>query len=170
MTELSLAARNFLAQDERVTSLLGRSASWDTWIFSEVPYAKIENTQRCLVVISEGPPWTDMNPHNRLYFPTLRVDIWADPTRNPSDNSVRIEDAKDKAIEVMRAIDWSMHLVDPGRPSDGMPYMWGTAEQISQKTGIVVTGSFKDSGPEFSPIKDSPGSWMARVVYAVNQL
>lgn len=167
MTRLSLAARNYLAQDPALRAHLGRSASWDTWIFDEDPVnVHVENTQRCLIVVSEGQPWSAPNGHNTIEFPTLTVDIWADPTRN-SDLSVRLFDAKTKIENIKRLVDRHFHLVDPAT-STGMPYIWGTAEQIANKTGVVVTQSKRRSGPDYSPVRDSEGSWMGRLIYEVS--
>ena len=125
MTRLSLAVRNYLAQDEDLKRLLGRSASWDTWIFDERPVnVHVENTSRCLIVVNEDDQWTSPNEHNTLNFPKLFVDVWADPTRN-ADRSVQIFDAKDKIQEIQKFIDRHLHLVDPSN-YNGMPFIWGT--------------------------------------------
>lgn len=168
MTDLSLAVRNLLAQDIELTALLGKSASWDTWIFDEKPVnVRIENTSKCLIVINESDPWTSPNQHNTLKFPTILVDIWADPTRNP-DKSVQKFDAKSKIERIQDFVDHHLHLVDPGDASGG-PQVWGTPTQISAKTGVVVTGSQRLSGPVYSPIRDTVEAWMGRYTYGVNK-
>lgn len=166
MTRLSLAARNRLAQDASLRALLGRSVSWSTWIFDENPVGvHVENTSRCLIVVSEDDEWTSPNPHNTMRFPQLLVDIWADPTRNP-DRSVQRFDAKDKIEEIQALVDKHFHLPDPGTRF-GVPHIWGTAEQEATKTGLVIAGSERRS-TQTSPISDSEGSWMRRITYAVN--
>lgn len=168
MTQLTLAIRNLLAQDEDLKALLGKSASWDTWIFSEEMIGvKVENTSRCLIVVAEEDTWTSPNEHNTMRFPQVFVDIWADPTRN-ADKSVRTLDAKDKIEAIQPLIDRHLHLVDGGT-TEGLPRVWGTAEEIATKTGIVVTGSQRLTGPRFSPIRDSEGSWMGRYTYGINR-
>lgn len=167
MTQLTLAIRNLLAQDGDLRALLGRSASWDTWIFSEeLIGVKVEGTQKCLIVVAEDDTWTSPNEHNTMRFPQVFVDIWADPSRN-EDKSVRQQDAKDKITAIQPFIDRYLHLVD-GANNEGKPRIFGTAEQIEAKTGIVVTGSQRLNGPRFSPIRDSEGSWMGRFTYGVN--
>lgn len=169
MTKLSLGARNLLAQDPDLTALLGRSKSWDTWIFSDKPVGvKVEGTQRCLIVITEPEPWTAPNAHNTLTFPKLYVDIWADPTRN-SDGSVKVDDAKDKIEVIVKHVRRHLHTVDMAN-SNGMPLIWGTAEEIASKTGAVVTASQLLDGPSYSPIRDSEGSWMGRLTFGANVL
>ena len=164
MTLLSLAARNTLAQDTRVTSLVASSASWDTWIFDTNPVGvRFEQTGKALVVINEVGTWTDMNEHNRLEFPLLQVDIWADPDRKP-DGTVLRDNAKDKVLTIARAINWTLHTVG-GHPSGW--YVWGTATQIQERTGVYVVDSKRRSGPDFQPIKDAEKAWMGRYTFAV---
>ena len=169
MTSLSLAARNYLAQDPELRALLGRSQSWDTWIFDTKPVGvRIENTSRCMIVINEDGTWAARNEHNTLRFPRLQVDIWADPTRN-SDGSVQVYDASDKIERIAKVLDKHLHLTDPGT-SMGMPYIWGTAEEISSKTGVVIAGSHHREGPSLSDVRDTDGTLMGRLVYGVNVL
>lgn len=168
MTQLTLAIRNLLAQDAELRALLGKSASWDTWIFSEeLIGVKVEGTQKCLIVVAEDDTWTSPNEHNTMRFPQVFVDIWADPTRN-ANKSIRQFDAKDKIEAIQPLIDRHLHLVD-GANSEGKPRIWGTEEQIANKTGIVVTGSQRLNGPRYSPIRDSEGSWMGRFTYGINR-
>lgn len=169
MTSLSLAARNQLAQDTELTALLGKSLTWDTWIFDERPIGvKIENTQKCLIVVNEEDQADSPNEHNTLLFPSLVVDVWADPTRN-DDKSVRVYDAKNKIEAISRLVNRHFHTVDMGTPQGG-PLIWGTAEEVAEKTGVVVAASARRSGPTYSPVRDSDGSFMGRLVYAVHQL
>lgn len=168
MTRLSLAVRNTLAQDPTLQGLIASSASWDIWIFDEKPVmVKFEQNSSCLIVINEGEPWTSPNEHNRLYFPSLVVDIWADPDRRP-DKTILRDNAKDKILTIQRAVDRILHTVDTGGPSGG-PIIWGTAEQIANKTGVLVTGSMLLNGPVFSPIADTEKAWLGRLTYGVNQ-
>lgn len=167
MTTLSLGARNMLIQDAPLTALLGKSASWTSWIFDQKPVnVKVEGTSRCLVVINEGRPWTSPNGHNTMRFPTLVVDIWADPTRN-ADKSVKFWDSTTKIETIQKELDRLLHLIDPSTP-DGMPRMWGTAAQVAARTGVVIAECKRASGPEITPIRDSDGSLMGKLTYNVN--
>lgn len=175
MTALTYAARNLLAQDTELTALLGRSLNWPTWIFADKPFVKIENSQRVLIVITQGDPWAPPNPHNTQTFPLLNVDVWADPTRN-ADKSVKEYDADDKIEAVVKHLNKHFHTVNVGVPYDapaylgtrGMPRIWGTAEQIAEKTGVVVTGSQRLDGPSLSDMRESEGTRMGRMQYGVN--
>lgn len=167
MTTLSLNVRNFLAQRESLTALLGSSPTWDTWIFDQRPIGvKIENTQRCMIVVNEFRPYTAPNDHNTMRFPQITIDIWADPTRN-SNKSVKTYDADTKIERIQKEIDAVMHTVDMGTPG-GMPHIWGTAEQVANKTGSVIAGSTRIDGPDYSDVKDSDGTRMGRLLYGVN--
>ena len=167
MTDLSLAIRNYLAQDAGLRELLGRSISWDTWIFYENPInVKVENTGKCLLVINEDGTWTSPNDHNTMRFPRVYIDIWADPTRN-EDRSVKVNDAKSKIERIQKLLDKHLHLTDAGT-RQGMPYIWGTTDQVASKTGVVVAGSHRVDGPTLSPIRDTDGAYMGRMTYGVN--
>jgi len=170
MTALSLAARNLLAQQPDLTALLAKSPSWDTWIAAEEPVGMaIENTSKCMIVISEGDPWTIPNDYNTASFPTLLVDIWADPTRNQDNKSVRIQDAKDKILAISNQVKRHMHRVDSGSEAGGIIF-WGTASQIASRTGVPIFSSKLARGPRFEPVQDSTGSWMGRYVYNIETL
>lgn len=167
MTTLSLNVRNFLAQREALTDLLGSSQSWATWIFDQKPVGvKVEGTQKCLIVINEYRPFTSPNEHNTMRFPQITIDIWADPTRN-SNKSVKTWDADTKIETIQKQIDAVMHTVDRGTPG-GMPIIWGTAAQVAAKTGSIVAGSTRLDGPDYSDVKDSEGSRMGRLLYGVH--
>lgn len=168
MTILSLNARNQLAQRVPLTKLLGRSQSWATWIFDERPVGvAVEGTSRCMLVINEARPFTDMNDHNTMRFPQLIVDIWADPTRDPSDKSVSVHDATRKIEAIIPHIDAVMHTVDRGS-ANGSILIWGTAEQVAARTGSFVAGSQRIDGPDYSDVKDTDGGKMARLTYGVH--
>ena len=173
MTTLTLAVRNELARIPGLTALLAKSESWDTWIFEDRPQkAAIENTQKCMIVVSLGSPWASANEHNTLRFPSIYVDIWADPTRDLTkpDRPVKIYDAKDKIEAIFPFVDKFLHRTDSGTVA-GNVLIWGTAEQVANKTGVVVAGSHRMSGDiDISPVQDSLGTLMGRVTYGLNLL
>lgn len=166
MTALTLAITNQLKQDSALTALLGRSVTFPTWIFDEKPFARIENSQRALIVINEDNQWAQMNEHNHMRFPRILVDIWADPTRN-TDNSVKTYDATRKIEAIVKQVDQTMHTVNLN-DGNGNPIIWGTAAQKASFTGQLITGSVHLTGPTYSDIKDAEGALMGRVAYGVN--
>lgn len=176
MTELSLAAQRILVQDPRIAAsgLVGGDATWPSWVFPDVPGARIENSQKCAIVLFEDVPWSDPNPHNFAEFGTLVVDIWADPTRK-SDKSVRFSDAQDKIKRVAKIIARNFHLVHPSVPTGapaylgavGMPRIWGTAAQVTARTGLTIVSSVQSGGPEFAPMSNNPEGWRGRYRFNV---
>jgi hypothetical protein len=167
MTRLSLAARNTLAQDPAIRAHVGSDSVWtDGWIFDGNIFARIEGSQTCAIVLTETDPYTTMNAHNRMKFPTLAVDIWADPTRN-ADGSQRRDDADDKIEVLVDLIDKHLHTVNLSGPG-GEFIVWGTAAQVADRTGVTLQGSTRISGPTISDIEDTEGGRMARLTYGVN--
>lgn len=179
-TRLSVAARNLVIQDTELLALgllggdVGATPVWPVWVWADEPQRRIENSQKCAIVFTEGQPWTSRNEHNTAYFPTLVMDIWADPTRN-SDRSVKRYDADDKIVTIARSINRLLHTVNNSVPSEspawmgapGMPRIWGTADEISTRTGLLVVSSLQSSGPDFNDMANNDGGRMGRYVYNV---
>jgi len=161
MTKLVNAAVDYLTQQISVTNLLG-SDSQGPWIFANTPWATIENTGTSMVVITTGNGW-GANEHNTARFPTLVVDIWSDPTRN-ADNSVEQKDADDKIENVYLAIDKFFHLVNKSTPSGGAIF-WGTASEISSKTGVRIISSVRQNEPQVQDALNTEGTLMGSVRY-----
>lgn len=169
MTALTLAIRNLLLQDEDLTDLLAMYPTLGPGIFDERPVgARFEGKGKCIIVVAYGGTWTVANEHNTLRFPRIFVDIWADPTRN-ADKSVQVYDADDKIEVIQNLVDKHLHLVNKSRP-DGLPWIWGTAEQMSEKTGVIIDGSSRTMGPDISPISDTDGAMMGRTTYNISHL
>lgn len=169
MTALSLAVRNLLIQDSAITDLLGKSVIWPQgWIFDGSLRVKLENTSRVAIVVNEIAPFGTPNQHNTMTFPRVSVDIWADPTRN-TDKSVQLDDAKNKIEAVGKLVNAHLHTVDTGT-SSGEVLIWGTADEILAKTGVVVAGSERLTGPEYNPVSDSTGAWMGIWTFGVHQI
>lgn len=163
---LSLAARNYLASQPSVTSLVGSDSTWGPWIFEDRPRLIVENTGKCLIVVTKDGSWASANDYNTARFPRLIIDIWADPTRN-ADGSLRKEDAKAKIEAVYKAVDKCLHLVNKSLPG-GISVMWGTSAQVANRTGIRIDASTRSGEPEYSPTFGNEGGYMGRVVYNVS--
>lgn len=92
--------------------LIGKDNAWvNGWIFAYDIIGKIENTQKCAVVVSYGGGWRAPEEGSQERFPIVVVDIWADPTRHP-DNSVKVADAESKAFRVYSEIRKVLHLLE----------------------------------------------------------
>lgn len=152
MTEITKAAYALVSAQPEIVALLGSDAVWTAgWIFQESLYVRIENTQKCAVVLVDGEDWIDPNPHNTMGFTRLIVDVWADPTRNV-DNSVQTPDAKDKIETVFKAINKHLHN------SANQHQIWGSAR---------ILDSQLLQRPKYRPVADGNGAFMGRFVYGV---
>lgn len=172
MGKLSRDIRNYLAQQEDLRALVGRSQNWDTWMWADKPLGKVEGygktapERSALIVISEGTSWTTPNEHNTLSFPRVFVDVWADPTRN-SDGDVKQADADDKIAAIHKVVSKYLHRVDNGT-SKGQPLCWGTAEQMATWTGSLINSSSRAGEPAYADLRDGNGARMAAVTYNVS--
>lgn len=164
MTRLAYAARNFLLTQPSVTELVGADAN-GPWIFSNRPEATVENSETSLIVVSSTGGW-GANQHNEGHFPTLIVDIWSDPSRGAM-NAVVSQDAEDKAEAVYLALDKFFHMVD-NSAEDGGSVFWGTAEQITNKTGLRIISSTRVGEPDYRPAIDDQGGVVATIRYDVS--
>jgi hypothetical protein len=165
MTKLALAARNLLVQQPTVTSLVGVDDLGDPMIYMNRPEATIENTGTSMIVLYTEDGW-GANNHNTARFPTLVVDIWSDPTRNP-DKSIKWQDAGLKAEAVYLAVDKFLHLVDASVPGGGAVF-WGTPTEVAQKTGVRVVSSSRTNEPSGRPAFDDQGAVLWTVRYDVS--
>jgi len=164
MTKLVYAARNFLVQQSSVTDLLGIDDLGDPMIYANQPEATIENTGTSMIVITSTTGW-GANAHNTARFPTLFVDIWSDPTRNP-DNSVKRKDADLKLEKVYEAVDKFLHRVSNSEPG-GRSVMWGTATELANRTGLRIISSVRKGEPEINPAFNDEGALIGRIRYDV---
>jgi hypothetical protein len=175
MSALSLAAVRLLLQDPDVLALVGTDRDLGPWIADQKPFFIIENSQTVGIVINEADEWDAPNTYNSQQFPRLQVDIWADSSRN-RDGSVAKRDADDKIARVQAAIEVHFHTknldVPPGAPAwwgpVGQMRMWGSAQQIQQRTGVPILGSSRQVGTLTSDIADVEAGRMRRLRYGLN--
>jgi hypothetical protein len=185
MTRLTVAARNLAAiipgiQSKVADGSIGSDSVWtDGWIFSDKPYANIEKkSHTALIVISPGGNWQAPNQYNTSRFPLMYIDIWASPTRGTNFSPVR-PDADTLIEEVFDVLFPYFHTVNqdvPGIASDpdlpylgkpGFPRVWGTADEISSRTGVTIVGSQLLLEPEFADVEDGNGARFARFSFGV---
>lgn len=166
MTPLTFAMRNELAKDPSLAALLGSSTKWPQWVFMDKPSVAIENTGKALIVVLPYEPWASMNRHNTQQFPTVIVDIWADPTRN-ADKSIMTDDAEMKIDAIEKLVLKHFHTANLDLPG-GQTLHWGTATQVSSKTGVWVNGSHLIDGPRYRDVANVPGAKVASYRFGVN--
>lgn len=164
MSTLARAAVNFLLQQPSVVATVGED-SLGPWIFANQPDATIENSGDAMIVISSLNGW-GANEHNTARFPQLIVDIWADPTRG-TDLSVLTRDADLKVEAVFKAVDKFFHQLDNSAPNGGAIY-WGTATQISNKTGVRIISSKRVDEPDVRAALNDEGALIGTVRYNVS--
>lgn len=154
--DLTIAARRELAATNSVTTLLGSSPEWDTWIWRWRPYVSIEGTGECGVVLSVRGGWASPNRHNTAQFPRLQVEVYADVDRNTALNpSTRT--AQEKAQEVCEAIDKVFHIPQGGEVK------WGNGTD-----DLRIVGSLRLNEPDIVDVPDGDGMVRATVNYGVN--
>lgn len=138
---------------------IGVDDAWvNGWIFDSDLQVRIENTQRCAIVISYGGGWSSPLDGNTAHFPIATVDIWADPTRK-SDNSVAMDDAKYKCFAIHAAVYQALHL------SEHQPLTGGQVIYFNQTR---VTSSELLGEPALSWVTDGNGARMLRANYAIS--
>jgi hypothetical protein len=138
---------------ELVTSgLIGSGAGWvNGWIFDSDLSVRMENTQKCAIVVSYAGGHRALEPDSQTHIPLVVVDIWADPTRE-ADNSVRVHDAKTKAFTVYDAVHKTLHLIDRGTSSGGAVFF--------DQTRIISSEVLGE--PELNWVTDGNGTRMLR--------
>lgn len=172
MTAFTLAARNLLVQDPDIRANVGSSPHWATWVFEDHPMVLLEYSQTCLIVISENGTWSAMESGFNVRYPLFRVDVWADPTRNP-DNTVKAYDATDKIEAIFPFLQRHFHPTNTGVPPDAPAFMgspggmrrWGTPEQMVVGKGVTLLNCELRAGPIYSDITDVDGGVMGRFEY-----
>lgn len=186
MTRLTLAARNYLVQTPEIKALISSgklgngSAFKDGWIFTGKPYATIEKySYKSLIVVTETP-WSAPNAHNTMEFPMINVDIWASPHRMADGTPIK-DDADLLIEEVMQAMKPYLHTInlavpgnadlDPelsylGKPGD--PRIWGTENEIRDRTGVLILASQMLNGPVLRDVQDGNGARMGRYTFGIH--
>jgi len=156
-TDLTIAARRELKGVNAVTSLLGSSAEWDTWIWRWRPYVSIEGTGSAGIVLSIRGGWTSPNQHNTAQFPRLQVEVYADVDRDPSLNPLS-RTAEEKALAICQVVDAVFHI-----PQGGV-LMWGNGDA----NDLRIVGSLRLTEPDVVEVPEGDGMVRATVSYGVN--
>lgn len=142
-----VAAYSDLHAVDPIMAMLGSDPEWGPWLFSWNMHADIEGTSSCAIVLSHEGSWSSSNTHNTLAFPRVRVQCWADDTRDAAKN-VTAQDARDKSWAVWLAVRAHWH-----RP-------YGFSEQWSDHVRVI--GSYCLDEPVWpldSQGGDGPGYW-----------
>lgn len=128
------------------------------WIFDSNLMVRQENTQRCAIVVSYGGGWAAPLDGNTAHFPSVVVDIWADPTRN-EDNSPTTDDAKAKCFFIHDAVFKALHLAHHADVDGNSPIYFDNTR---------VTSSELIGEPTLTWITDGNGARMLRSNYGIS--
>lgn len=167
MTRLTYAMTQELLKDPRITDYMGGSVTFPNWIFDTKNYAKVEGSQKGMIVIVQDGAYTAPNDHNTMRFPRIYVDVWVDPTRN-ADKSVKRDDADERIERIHQLISEHFHTVSMNL--GGMPLVWGSEADIAAGKGVYVGGSIRQDEPSYADIANGDGGRMGTVIYGVNLL
>lgn len=132
--------------------LIGKDTGFTKgWIFDSNLFVRMENSQKCSIVVSYAGGWNAPDSDSQTYFPAVYVDIWADPTRN-ADNSVKVQDARAKAFRVYEQVKKVLHLTR--RSENGHPVRFNNT---------VISSSEILGEPELEKVSDGDGAYMMRL-------
>lgn len=151
--DVQIAIQEHPAVQQLVASgVIGSDAAWvNGWIFDSDLQVVLENTQKCAIVVSYGGSWQAPPDSNTVRFPSVRVDIWADPTRD-EDHSVKLNDAAAKCFAIYDAIFPLLHRPNRDTDSGGSILLNGTR----------VTALESLAEPELSRVDNGNGARMLR--------
>jgi hypothetical protein len=121
--EIETAARKMLMSDDTIRGYTVSEA--ETRVYKNRLDIPVNQTGKLALVVSRNGGWATPDEVQTLEFPILRVDAYADPTRE-IDGQIRILDAEDKAAALLRAADRLIH----GKRG----VLWGGASGV-----VVVT-------------------------------
>lgn len=162
MTDVSKAVQYALQEHPPIRDLvtqgvIGKDAAWvNGWVFDSSLRVVLENTQKCAIVVSYGGPWETPDPSNTFRSPSVAVDIWADPTRNP-DNSVKFDDAKTKCFDIYDAVFSLLHRTNRDTASGGSLFFDSLRVLASQSLGE----------PDLTSVSDGNGAKMLRARFGL---
>lgn len=148
--DVALAVRRHLAALESVRAVLGAtggSSEASTWLFTSELACVVEGTSSVAAVVSVAGSWARPNAHNTAQFPRVKLELFADATRDGSGLVVR-RDAEARAWAAWEPFNRDLH-----RPI-GFEDFWGRTDTDS---GLRVHGSLLLSHPDVYDVPDWDG-------------
>lgn len=158
--DLVVAVRRMLANSPAVTSMVGTSTKYSTWIFQWRNYVEVEGTGSASIVISQRPGQAP-NQHNTQQFPIIQLEIYVDAARTTTYNPADSVSQHHRAYRIVKEADKFLHLV--GRA--GAPWLWGDSET---EDPIRVFGCYRVSEPDIMEVPGGDGLIRATVRYEVS--
>jgi hypothetical protein len=142
------------------TGIIGSDEAWTNgWIFDSNLLVRMENSQKCAIVVSYGGGWTVPLDDSSAAFPVVVVDIWADPQRFEDFSPVDSVNAKRKAFLVHAAVKRALHLTQH-RSNNGSPAVYFDKTRV---TSSELLGE-----PDLQPVSDGNGARMLRARYGIS--
>jgi hypothetical protein len=138
--ELETAARRHLLADDTCKGYVsGR-------VYKYRLEEKVDGTGKTALVVSRNNGWATPDPIGSCEYPILRVDCYADPTRDDT-GEIRKLDALDKAYAVARAVKRAFYWPHRGR------FMGGVGSDL----GLMVMSIAPRSEPYATTRSDMHG-------------
>lgn len=153
--DLVQGAVKYLADFADVVAVLGMFGDGTPYLFQHELWAELEGTGGTAAVIRRAGSWSGANPHNRLRFPRIALDLWADPLRDPAGHTSQPGEVHRRLEGVYFVFDDRLH-----RPT-GDTQMWGEIRTI----GCLRLGE----PTEPLAVADGDGLLRQTVYYAVSQ-
>lgn len=155
LDDLIQGAVKYLAGFSDVLAVLGAFTDNTPYLFQHELWTDMEGSGSTAAVVRRAGSWSGGNPHNRLRFPRIAVDLWADPHRDANHNITQPGEVYRRLETVYFAVDDHLH-----RPT-GDTQMWGDVRTI----GCLRLGE----PTEPLAVGDGDGLLRQTVYYAVSQ-
>lgn len=145
--------RQYLASQVSLTSLLGVTESWPTWIWTWKPAVHVDGTGKIGLLIYQQGHWVPPSLSHSIRHPRICAEAWTSPTVG-EDGNILHRDAETRGLKVLDVLDGILH-----RPQGGI--------LLTLASGLRLTESHRLSEPEPYDIPESDGSKLLRVYYGV---
>lgn len=142
MTDLLSACREHLLDQAAIVTLVGSDPKYANWVFRNKLPTQVEGSGMVAIVLARRGEWAQPNQHNSMQFPRLRVECYADSTRD-TQKRVTSEDAEDRAFDAQNLVADFLH--DCGN----VTHSWGTTETLR------IVGCLKITEPFPTPVDET---------------
>lgn len=135
-----------------IVATLGRYPDGTPWLFQHTLWQVIEGSSATGALLSLAGGWAAANDYNRMSFPRISLEIFADPQRDAGHNVTAPGEAQRRAYNTFRIFDFHLH-----RPASDVAW-WGNLRTIDC-TRLTEPVSY--------PVPDGDGLIRLQVFYAV---
>lgn len=146
-----IGIRRYLLTNPALLDLLGSDDNWESYVFRKQAYVGLEGTGKAMIVLNWASGWASPNMHNTTQFPTLQVEIYADPDRTvmgfPTDSHNSPDDRVEDVFTMLN------------------PMLHWTVKRIADFNGVRVTNSTLAGEPDTMDVPDGDGQVRMTVNY-----